>query len=110
MSKYQLQVNITSGLLVVNFDSAAELEERIKELKEAQREEKKVTDDETTIANLLAQNKVLRGRLKGEDRAQEPVAFKALLAHVQEVYSMYDSLLDERNRLAAKVSARHENE
>jgi AcrR family transcriptional regulator len=83
-----------------------DLKERIKELKGAQREKRKVADDQELIANLLAKNKALRKQVKGEDRTQETAAFKALLAHVHEVYSMYDSLLEERNRLAKKLAGR----
>jgi AcrR family transcriptional regulator len=80
-----------------------DIKERIKELKKIQQERKKAADDEALIGNLLAKNKVLRERVRGDDRVQEATAFKTLLAHVQEVYSMYDGLLDDRNRLAAKV-------
>ncbi len=82
-----------------------DLKERIKQLKDTQREKRKAADDKALVANLLAQNKALRQRAKSENRAQDAAAFKALLAHVQEVYSMYDGLLDDRNRLAAKLAS-----
>lgn len=81
-----------------------DLKERIKDLKGVQREKRKAADEQTLVANLMAQNKALRERVKGEDRADDAAAFKALLVHVQELYSMYDSLLDDRNRLAAKAA------
>lgn len=83
-----------------------DLKERIKELKETQREKKKAADDNELIANLMTKNKALRERAKVDDHAQETAAFKTLLAHVQEVYSMYDSLVDERNRLAARLGSK----
>ncbi|MGE5470500.1 MAG: hypothetical protein ACM3X0_06870 [Bacteroidota bacterium] len=83
-----------------------DLKERIKELKEAQCEKRKAADDQALVAKLMAQNKALLERVKAYERAQDAAAFKALLAHAQEVYSMYDGLLDDRNRLAAKVAGK----
>lgn len=81
-----------------------DLTERIKGLKVTQREKKKVADDQELIANLMGKNKALQAQIKGEDRAQETAAFKALLAHVHEIYSAYDSLVEERNRLAKRLA------
>lgn len=82
-----------------------DLKERIKELKGVQRERSKAADDETAIATLTAKNKALREKLQTRLLAAKTAELKLLLGHVQEVYSMYDSLLEDRNRLAEKLAS-----
>jgi AcrR family transcriptional regulator len=80
-----------------------DLKERIKELKTVQKAKLKAANEQDLINTLVAQNKMLRERVKDEKRKQDAESFKILLAHVQEVYSMYDQLLEERNMFAARL-------
>lgn len=82
-----------------------DLKERIKELKGVQRERSRAADDETAIATLTAKNKALREKLQTRLLAAKSGELKLLLGHVQEVYSMYDGLLEDRNRLAEKLAS-----
>lgn len=81
-----------------------DLKERIKELKTAQKARQKAANDQELIDILLAKNKVLQERVKSYDNGQAEENFKLMLVHVQQVYSMYDQLLDERNKLAERLS------
>lgn len=81
-----------------------DLKERIKELKTTQKASQKEANDQAIINGLLAKNKALKNRIKSEDNRQTEESFKLMLVHVQQVYSMYDQILDERNKLAERLS------
>jgi AcrR family transcriptional regulator len=81
-----------------------DLKERIKELKRAQKDRQKTATDQQLIDNLLAKNKVLLKKLEAQDTRHEEREFSQLLAHLQQVYSMYDQLLEDRNRLVERLS------
>jgi AcrR family transcriptional regulator len=80
-----------------------DLKERIKELKAAHKARQKVANDKELIDTLLAKNKALKDRVKEDRSGQAEDNFKRMLVHVQQVYSMYDQLLEERNRLAERL-------
>lgn len=80
-----------------------DLKEKIKELKSAQKARQKTDSDEALISTLLAKNKALQEKVKAENSGQAEDAFKSMLSHVQQVYSMYDQLLDDRNKLAERL-------
>lgn len=80
-----------------------DLKEKIKELKVSQKARQKSDNDEALISSLLAKNKALREQIKSENSGQAEEAFKSVLTHVQQVYSMYDQLLDDRNKLAERL-------
>ncbi|WP_250478279.1 DUF6262 family protein [Caballeronia sp. INML1] len=82
-----------------------DLKENIKELKTAQKQQRKADDDQALIARLMSETKALQTKAKAAKQADAKETFKSLLAHVQEVYSMYDGLLEERNRLAVKLAS-----
>lgn len=81
------------------------MKEKIKELKTTQKQQRKAEDDQALIARLMCETKVLRAKAKARKQTDAKESFKSLLAHVQEVYSMYDGLLEERNRLAVKLAS-----
>lgn len=83
-----------------------DIKERIKELKQSQAVAKKASEDQELISKLLARNKALLRRSQAADGKDETMAFEALLVHVQQLYSMYDELLEDRNRLAARLAGR----
>lgn len=83
-----------------------DLKERIKELKVRQKAHQKAENDQEVIAKLIAKNKALQERVKSDNTGQAEASFRQLLVHVQQVYSMYDQLLDERNKLAERLSQR----
>lgn len=80
-----------------------DLKEKIKELKVSQKARQKSDNDEALISSLLAKNKALQEQIKSENSGQAEEAFKSVLTHVQQVYSMYDQLLDDRNKLAERL-------
>ncbi|ENA26936.1 MULTISPECIES: TetR/AcrR family transcriptional regulator [Pseudomonas] len=81
-----------------------DLKERIKEFKRVQKDRQKTTTDQQLIDNLLAKNKVLLKKLEVQEKRQEEKNLNQLLAHLQQVYSMYDQLLEDRNRLVERLS------
>lgn len=81
-----------------------DLKERIKELKDQQKARQKAQDDESLISNLLAKNKVLQKKLKSDTSGQVEESFKTVLVHMQQLYSMYDQLCDDRNKLAERLA------
>ncbi len=83
-----------------------DLKERIKELKTTQAARQKTQDAEALIDSLLAKNKALQAKVKLEPQKQAEEGFKAMLVHTQQVYSMYDQLLEDRNRLAVRLTCR----
>jgi len=80
-----------------------DLKERIKELKAAHKARQKAENEKELIQNLLAKNKALKDRIKEDRCSQAEDSFKLMLVHVQQLYSMYDQLLEERNRLAERL-------
>jgi len=80
-----------------------DLSVKIKELKAGQKARQKSESDEALIASLLAKNKALQEKIKSDNSGQAEEAFKSVLSHVQQVYSMYDQLLDDRNKLAERL-------
>ncbi|MEI6002439.1 TetR/AcrR family transcriptional regulator [Paraburkholderia bengalensis] len=82
-----------------------DLKEKIKELKTTQKQQRKAEDDQALIARLTSEKNALHAKVKRGKEAMTKDSFKALLTHVQEVYSMYDGLLEERNRLAGKLAS-----
>lgn len=81
-----------------------DLKERIKELKAVQRQRIKAANVEVAIAKLTAQNKVFKDKLKTQAPARSTTEMRTLLAHMQEIYSLYDALLEDRNKLATKFA------
>ncbi|KVC71726.1 TetR/AcrR family transcriptional regulator [Burkholderia ubonensis] len=82
-----------------------DIKERIKELKQSQTIARKAAEDKELISKLLARNKTLRRRSQMVDGNSGGAALEALLVHIQQLYSMYDELLEDRNRLAARFAA-----
>lgn len=82
-----------------------DLKEKIKEIKTTQKQQRKAEDDQALIATLTSEKNALHAKVKRGKEAVAKESFKALLTHVQEVYSMYDGLLEERNRLAGKLAS-----
>jgi AcrR family transcriptional regulator len=82
-----------------------DLKEKIKELGAEQKLRKKGEADADLITNLMDKNKKLKAKLATETSNTDDAAFKKLLVHTQEIYSMYDQLLEERNRLAQRLAS-----
>lgn len=83
-----------------------DLKEKIKELKAIQKAEKQASSDRETIASLLGKNNILKQRLEFAKANDDPETIKTLLVHIQQLYSMYDSLLEERNTFAEKLAGK----
>ncbi|MBR8093138.1 hypothetical protein KDX09_27605 [Burkholderia cenocepacia] len=82
-----------------------DLKESIKELKATQKQQRKADDDRALIARLMSETKALQAKTKAGNQENAKESLGSLLAHLQEVYSMYDGLLEERNRLAVKLAS-----
>ena len=83
-----------------------DIKERIKELQQSQSIAKKATEDQELISKLLARNNALKRRRQTKNDKERNEAFKELLVHVQQLYSMYDELREDRNRLADRLAGK----
>jgi len=81
-----------------------DLKEWIKDIRKDQIAKQKAEGDENLINTLLARNKTLKLKIKAESSGQEKAAFRSMLVHIQQIYSMYDQLLEDRNNLASRLS------
>jgi AcrR family transcriptional regulator len=84
-----------------------DIKERIKVLKQSQANARAVAEDHQLIAKLVKDNKTLKQRVRSYREEGDEEAFTAILVHVQQLYSMYDEMLEDRNRLAQRLSGRH---
>jgi AcrR family transcriptional regulator len=80
-----------------------DLKERIKELKAKQQVKIQAANEQKIIEKLIAQNKALKTNLKAAKSDEDDKSFKALLAHITEVYRMYDELRVDRDSLAERL-------
>lgn len=80
-----------------------DLKEHIKNLGKAQRARVGAESDAAAISKLVAENQLLSEKV----RAQQPARYRALItelvAHLHQVYAMYDQLLEDRNALARRL-------
>ncbi len=81
-----------------------DLKERIKDLQKSQSIARKAAEDLQLIAKLTAKNNALRSRRQSGNGKARKEEFEALLVHVQQLYSMYDELLEDRNILANRLA------
>ncbi|ABV87218.1 DUF6262 family protein [Shewanella pealeana] len=80
-----------------------DIKEMINNLKKKQKEQALVDQQKDQTKKLLKRNENLERKLaeaKGKDD-KETIAM--LMAHIHELYSMYDSLLEERNAFAQRI-------
>ncbi len=80
-----------------------DLKEHIKALKKQQRARASADSDAAVISKLVAKNQALTAKIDAENPAQYRAVIDGLVAHLHEVYAMYDQLLDDRNKLAARL-------
>ena len=81
-----------------------DLKEKIKELKSAQKADKQAFSDRETIATLTSRNEKLKQRLEVAKKSDDPETIRTLLTHIQQLYSMYDVLLEDRNKFAERLA------
>ncbi len=80
-----------------------DLKERIKDLKKVQRAKADAKGDAALITKLLDKNKSLEAKVNAEDSAKYEAVIAGLVAHLHQVYAMYDQLLEDRNKLAERL-------
>lgn len=80
-----------------------DIKEMINNLKKKQKEQKLVEQQKDQTENLLKRNKNLERKLAEAKGKDDTETISVLMAHIQELYSMYDSLLEERNVFAQRI-------
>lgn len=80
-----------------------DLGEWIDRLKKAQRAAGSTEMEAVAISKLVAENRQLSKRIKVEQPARYRELIAELVAHLHQVYAMYDQLLEDRNALARRV-------
>lgn len=83
-----------------------DLGEQIKQLGKAQRARVSAESDAAAISKLVAQNQLLSKKVEAQQPARYRALITELLAHLHQVYAMYDQLLEDRNALALRLQKR----
>lgn len=79
-----------------------DLKEKIKHLKLTQKAAQLEQTEQELIEKLREKNKSLRAQIEKSKTKSDP-GIKVMLTHIQELYSMYDQMLEERNKLAKRL-------
>jgi Mn-dependent DtxR family transcriptional regulator len=80
-----------------------DLKEMINILKQKQKKHALVEQQRNQTENLLKRNKLLERKLASVKSKNDKETIAMLMAHISELYSIYDSLLDERNIFAKRI-------
>lgn len=86
-----------------------DLKEKIKNLGKVQRAKVSGESDAAAISDLVAENQLLSEKIKAQQPAKYRTLITELVAHLHQVYAMYDQLLEDRNALARRLQ-KPENE
>lgn len=86
----------------VIYNRYPELKSHIKKAQEEQEAQRERLQDKETIHRLTTKLASAKTKVDRSKNSQE-VSIPALLAHLQEVYSMYDQILEERNEFARQL-------
>jgi hypothetical protein len=95
------KANVSHSLIYKNFPDVAY---KIKEAKSKAKLEKAKNDDKESIRRLRKENERLKIRLSMVKNNANEEKIAQLTSHIQELYAMYDSILDERNSFARELS------
>lgn len=80
-----------------------DIKEIINNLKKEQKQQKLVEKQKKHTEKLLIRNSNLERRLSQARQHDDKETIAVLMTHIQELYSMYDALLEERNAFAKRL-------
>ena len=80
-----------------------DIAEMITKLKKYQKEQALIEQQKDQTEKLLKRNAKLEQKLIEANKNDDKETIAMLLTHIQELYSMYDSLLEERNAFANRL-------
>ncbi len=80
-----------------------DIKDMINKLKKKQKEQALVEQQKDQTEKLLKRNENLERKLSQAKKNDDKETIAMLMAHIQELYSMYDSLLEERNAFANRL-------
>jgi len=80
-----------------------DIKDMINNLKKKQKEQALVEQQKEQTEKLLKRNENLERKLSEAKKNDDKETIATLIAHIQELYSMYDSLLEERNAFANRL-------
>jgi Ni,Fe-hydrogenase I small subunit len=80
-----------------------DIKEMINNLKKKQKEQTLVDQQKDQTGKLLKRNENLERKLSEAKKNDDKETIAMLITHIQELYSMYDSLLEERNAFANRL-------
>jgi hypothetical protein len=80
-----------------------DIKEMINNLKKKQKDEALAEEQKANAVKLLKRNENLERKLADAREKDDKETIAILMAHIQELYSMYDALLEERNAFAHKI-------
>jgi len=100
VSKVAEIANVSHSLI---YNQYPDILQKIKDAKKQAKVEKEKLSDFQTINKLMAENKALKKQLSQVSKDDSLETIEQLTSYIQELYSMYDSLLEERNAFAERL-------
>lgn len=100
ISKVAAKCGISHSLI---YNRHPDIKEMINNLKKKQKENALVEEQKNQTEKLLKSNENLKQKLAVATSNDDKETIRILMAHIHELYSMYDSLLDERNQFAQRI-------
>lgn len=94
------KANVSHSLIYNHYPDVLQI---IKDAKKQQTSEKDKKTDSQVILKLRKENGVLKKQLSEIEQDDNAKTIELLTSHIQELYSMYDSLLEERNSFAERL-------
>ncbi len=80
-----------------------DIKEMINNLKREQKKQEVVEQQKSQTELLLKRNENLKNKLFQAKKNDDKETIAMLMSHIQELYSMYDALLEERNAFANRL-------
>jgi AcrR family transcriptional regulator len=100
ISKVADKCGISHSLI---YNRHPDIKEMINNLKKKQKEQALVEQQKDQAEKLLKRNENLERKLAEAKGKDDRETITMLMAHIHELYSMYDSLLEERNAFAQRI-------
>lgn len=100
ISKVADKCGISHSLI---YNRHPDIKEMINNLKKKQKEQALVEQQKKQTKKLLKSNENLKQKLAVATANDDKETIRLLMAHIHELYSMYDSLLEERNQFAQRI-------
>lgn len=100
ISKVAEKCGVSHSLI---YNRHPDIKEMINNLKKKQKEQALVEQQRARTSKLLKRNENLQRKLDEAQSRDDKETITMLMAHIHEIYSMYDSLLEERNAFAQRI-------